>query len=159
MFCHATSHKKEIFLYIQVAVCTNLLGLLITVMWLFLCLLSIAIFLCFVIIKWFCPVCIKHLSCTWLGINSIPTCIQLITLHIVLLLTCSISYWLFYLDSWNINTISISISISITKLYCWHCFTDQHWPRLTSPLAIVFTVWRSLQQAIIIILSRHFLLM
>jgi len=50
------------------------------------------IFLCFLVTRWFVPVCIKHHSCIWLGISLFDS------RHLynnVLLLTCSVSYCVF----------------------------------------------------------------
>jgi hypothetical protein len=48
------------------AVCTHLLFCT----WLVSLLVNYShIFLCFVVTQWFCPVCIKHHSCIWLGIR------------------------------------------------------------------------------------------
>jgi hypothetical protein len=75
------------------------------------------IFLCFVVTQWFCPVCIKHHTCTLLGISLFDSKhLCTIILCIVLLLTCFISYLLFlFVDLWNINKISISISMRRTR--------------------------------------------
>jgi len=55
---------------LKIAVCIHLLQLLILLFDLFLCLLTIAIFFyAFVVTQWFCLVCIKHISCTGLGIS------------------------------------------------------------------------------------------
>ena len=89
---------------------------------LFLCLLTIAISFCaFVVTQWYCPVCIKHHSCTWLGLSLFW--FQTFTLHIML----DMFYILFIVDSCNINKISISISISSASLHSPpHCRSASH---------------------------------
>ena len=64
------------------------------------------IFLCFVVTQQFCPVCIKHHSCTWLGITLFDSkhLYNHTILHNVLLLTCFTSYLLFVcVDLWNVK--------------------------------------------------------
>ena len=60
------------------------------------------IFCAFVVTQWFCPVSIKHHSCTWLGISLLwfGTFITCITLDIFYML------FIVIVDSWNINKIS-----------------------------------------------------
>ena len=91
MFCHTTSHKKKILMH-KVAVCTLSLKLLID---LFDCFSThyIAIFLyAFSLYSGF-VLCVYNITHV-LDLESLrfQTRIQLIILHIVLLLTCSISY-------------------------------------------------------------------
>jgi len=86
------------------AVCIYLLS----VLDLFLCLLTIAISFCaFVVTQWFCPVCIKHNSCLWPGISLFwfQTFIQRITLDMFYIL-----FIVVVVHSWNVNRLSISIS-------------------------------------------------
>jgi len=91
---------------------TNLLSVYIycSVHDLFLCLLTIAICFCaFVVTQWFCPVCIKHHSCTWLGIRLFwfQTFILCIMLDMFYILFTVI------VDSWDVNKISVNINQSM----------------------------------------------
>ena len=116
------SQYKKINIMLMIFICKNLLPLYIccSVLDLFLYLLTTAISSCaFVVTQWFCPVCIKHHSCTWLGISLFGSKHLYITLDMFYII------FIVIVDSWNINKISISIYIYITHIKTPTCLGTQ----------------------------------